>query len=387
MISLRKLHQAIAEGNFFVKAALFLFMFFLSNSIWAETESERDLVMAVKEYFDNYYKDLSEMGVVKSKNVVIDGLETILGLEKTQDIEELNNRLNSRLNKLRKHVNIFLIPGEDKVQCWLGEMVEERNGVEVIWGKEIKYILRKIDNLIVHDYVYFSTKGLDALDAGVKGNIIYYNLEAFRDRARENWQILLETNTRDSISKPYDPLRYNRLRRKLKGICWRPLYLKSINSYSDLNEAKQNFIIESVKMMTNTSLFHELGHILYSRANSIVDDIDSEVVAFLTELRYSPLPYESLDRVISAAYSSSMEIYKAAGRQILTSFISYIGLQQAKGNKAYKKISIRDKELTEQIKNLYRLTSAQIREISEYVYSILFIYGYIDTIKTADDKI
>jgi hypothetical protein len=351
----------------FIKAVLlFIFCLCFNNLTWAEIE--KDLIIAVKNYFDNYYKDLSETGVVKSRETAIEELETILGLEKILDIGELNDHLNSRLNKLRKHINIFSPPGEDKVQCWLGEIVEERNGAETIWGEEIKYTLRKMDNLIVHDYEYFSSKGTDALDAGVIGNIIYYNLEAYRAMAQEKWQAFFKANTRGSISKPYDALKYNRLRRKLRDISWHPLYLKSIELSSDSNEACQNFIIESMRLMIRTSLFHELGHIYYSRINSTVDDIDSEVVAFLTELRYSPLPYESLDRVISAAYSSSMQIYKAAGRKILTSFISYIQLQQAKENENYNRIIVKGIRSKKSIDNLYRLSPEQIRVISEYIY-------------------
>jgi hypothetical protein len=122
--------------------------------------------------------------------------------------------------------------------------------------------------------------------------------------------------------------------------------------------------------MTNASLFHELGHIYYSLQNNVVNDIDSEVTAFLTELRYSPLPHESLDRVVCAAYSSFMKIYRLAGREILAGFVSYIQSEQAKGNKAYKRISVGGKRLSREIKYLYKLTDGQIREISEYIYKL-----------------
>jgi hypothetical protein len=346
---------------------IFILCLCLDEAIFAATET--DLVMIIKKYFDNYYKTLSENEMIKSKKIVINELGAIIGLGQSCSIAQINKSINSRLNNLEKYINIFTVAGEDKLQCWFGEISEQRNGVEVVWDEAIKYTLRKMDKLIVHDYIYFSSKGTDALDAGVIGNTIYYNLEAYRTRAEEKWDSFYKTNTRVSVTKPYYSLRYNRLRKKLRYISWYPLYLECIESFSDLNEARKNFMIESINLMTNASLFHELGHIHYSRTYSMEDNVDSEIAAFLTELRYSPVPQESLDRVISAAYSSPMQVYNMAGREILSSFISYIQFEQTKGNRSYKRIIIHGKRLAKQIENLYRLSEGQIRQISEYIYT------------------
>jgi hypothetical protein len=355
---------------FLLKAVIFMLYLCMCNLIYAEPQADRDLIIVIKGYFENYYKDLSEKGPRKSKTAVINELGTILGLENIYDIGELNDGLNSQLSPSQRYINIFALPGEDKLQCWIGQVTEERNKARVIWGREIKYAVRKMSNLIVHDYVYFSTNGNDALDAGVIGNTVYYNLEAYFAQAEARWKAFSKNKARGSISRPYDSLGYNRLRRKLRDITWRPLYLKSIRLSPDLNKAHRDFLTESVELMTNASLFHELGHIYYSLQNNVVNDIDSEVTAFLTELRYSPLPHESLDRVVCAAYSSFMKIYRLAGREILAGFVSYIQSEQAKGNKAYKRISVGGKRLSREIKYLYKLTDGQIREISEYIYKL-----------------
>ena len=71
------------------------------------------------------------------------------------------------------------------------------------------------------------------------------------------------------------------------------------------------------------------------------------MVAFLTELRYGNLVYDSLETIVAAAYQSQMNNYNLAGKEIISGF----GIKQV-----------------QKIQDLFSLSENQVRLIAKEIY-------------------
>jgi hypothetical protein len=111
-----------------------------------------------------------------------------------------------------------------------------------------------------------------------------------------------------------------------------------------------------------------MGHIFFNKYLGLNDETEEEMIAFLSELRYGPLPYESLETIIAASYKSSLDTYNLAGRYLTAGFISYIKNEQKNKNPEYKNINVQGRNQIEKINTFYKLSETQIRAISEYIY-------------------
>jgi hypothetical protein len=282
-------------------------------------------------------------------------------------IEKLQDKINQLLKENNKEIVLFTLPGSEIVNCWLGDLVEERRETRNIWGKEIDFMVKVIDNLEIRDFTYVSTKGREALDVGIRDAIICYNLEAYKMRANSIWDFFRDREDRLK-NKRYDPSKSNRLRKWLYYKTWPDLYANCIKDSHDLEETRVEFIDQAVELLKENSLFHEMGHIFFNKYLGLNDETEEEMIAFLSELRYGPLPYESLETIIAASYKSSLDTYNLAGRYLTAGFISYIKNEQKNKNPEYKNINVQGRNQIEKINTFYKLSETQIRAISEYIY-------------------
>jgi hypothetical protein len=357
------------------------FFSWLSDVSFALTEESQNIktkqfIDNLKDYFYSYYSQTLEKKLVKSNQDILKELSQIFRdsgisvnegilIKENESCETLTDLINSYLEDEGKSINLF-INDSDVVNCWLGDLIEEEIIVRSVWSRAIKFRVKVIDNLIIRDFTNLCTQGSEAIDVGVRGDTVYYNLDAYKMRAKEIWDLLARrTRSRD---KRYDPLKSNRLRKRLYIRNWGSLFLNTINKNKDLEKAKKSFVGKVVNQLKENNLFHEVGHIYAREYLAIDDEVEEEIVAFLTELRYGILPYESLDAIISSRWRSLMESYNLASDRILTSFLSYIQLEQEKKNPDFKRIVIKDTRLKYNIDNLYKLNEEQIRAISEYIY-------------------
>jgi hypothetical protein len=328
-------------------------------------------------YFHSYYNQILKESIIKSKQQVFRELSQIVRESQITVDERMFKRederfailvdvINAYLESDKKSINLFTVDDSDVVNCWLGDLIEEKIIVRSVWNKAIKFRVKVIDNLIIHDFINLSTQGSEAIDVGVRGDTVYYNLDAYKARAKEIWDLLARrTKGKD---KRYDPLKSNRLRKRLYIRNWGNLFLNTIDENKDLEKAKKSFVAKVVNQLQENNLFHEVGHIYARECLAIDEEVEEEIVAFLTELRYGILPYESLDVIISSRWRSLMESYNLASDRILTSFLCYIQLEQQKKNPDFKRIVIKDTRAKYSIDNLYKLNEEQIRTISEYIY-------------------
>jgi len=287
----------------------------------------------LQNYFYVYYSR-SETGeaAVSQEQVLKDIKEMTLkycdgidkeGLAGKDNLDDLTNFLDKYLNNYGKSINIFTVEGSSIVNCWLGDLAEEKIEKRNIWNKEIEFYSKGIDNLNIRDFTYYLNKGKESLQVGTRGEVIYYNLESYSIHANTIWDFFID-RIKENRYKRYDPSRVNRLRRRLYYRIWGGLYSASIKEKENLNDAKAQFIDKVAAVLKENSIFHEAGHVFVNRYLKLKDSSEEEMFAFLTELRYGPMPYDSLELIISAGYQSSMDNYKLAGREIISYFASYI---------------------------------------------------------------
>lgn len=341
----------------------------------AEDNNTIYLTQQLSECFKYYYNSINQEEIIPaSREKLIFDIKHLLeqyGFTKknlaADGIEELQDKINQLFKRNNKEIVLFTMPDSKTINCWLGDLVEERRETRNIWGKEIDFMVKAIDNLEIRDFTYFLTKGREALDVGTRSAVICYNLEAYKMRANSIWDFFRDREDKLK-NKRYDPSKSNRLRKWLYHKTWLNLYTDCIKDSPNLEEAKKRFIDKAVIALKENSLCHEAGHIFADRYLKLNDEVKEETLAFLSELRCGLLPYESLETVVAASYKSPMYSYNLAGREIISGIIAYIKDKQKDKSSDYKKINIQGKNQIEKITNLYKLSEAQIRAISGYIY-------------------
>jgi len=332
------------------------------------------LFKELKEYFYYYYSQAKDGVKIEPEDKVIRKLKEIAGVNDVEcsnagNFFELSALFNNYLTGYKKCINIFTVDDSKIVNCWLGDLAEERDGMREVWGKKTAFKIKVIGNPVIRDFVGYLNGGKDSLDVGTIGSVIYYNSEAYEKKATDIWETF---SKKEGIrDKKYDPSKSNRLRRQLRYKTWHAHYSDSLKEYKDdLSGAQSGFAKKAAGLLMEHNLLHELGHIYFAEtANGEKGDAaKEETVAFLTELKYASLPYESLDGVTSAAWRSSMDSYRLAGTRILNLFVEYIKDRQKEGDRDYLKIVIPPGGLEKNTANLYRLTEEQVRNISTYIY-------------------
>lgn len=289
---------------FFMKRFfLCLILLFFANSSFGGQEGD------LKNYFNNYYSIVKE-GKKKSQDEVLADINKIVN-RNFKDFDSLSIWLDKRFEPNGMSISLFWIEDINVLNCWLGHLVENDKDTKNVWGKEIRFNRKIIDKLEIRDYYYYYSKGKEAIETGTRNNIIYYNLEAFRIKAESIWDFFKSRELHNK-TKRYEPSRINRIRRQFYYKTWLDLYLE---------EDKEGFINKVVGLLIEVSFFHEIGHIFANEHLMLEDEKEEEVVAFLTELRYGPLPYESLQTVISAAYQNKINYYNSACKEIIQLYI------------------------------------------------------------------
>lgn len=359
--------------------------FFFTKSAGAEDTVSAHFIF-IKELadcFQNYYQGVSAAGKTHSaeEKLVIE-LRRLLrqyGFSEHQltedNIEDLEAKLNSVLINTGYRIVLFAAAQTEIINCWLGKLVVDKKETRNIWGKDIEATVIILNDLEIHDYSNFLSAGKEAIEAGTRAGIIYYNLDAYRASAASVWDFFAQRE-KENKSRRYDPRLSNRLRKKLYIKNWLTLYLSCIKINPDNKEnARREFIDKAVALLKENSLFHEIGHIFTSKYQGWENSKGEEIIAFLSELQYGPLPFESLDTIISAAYQSRICDYNLAGREIVSYFLSYIKDEQKRGNSGYKNIHISGINQLRKMTELYELTESQLRSISECTFKQKYNYN------------
>ncbi len=337
-------------------------------------------INSLKNYFAIYFSQIKTEKTIKPKEEVLQNIKEItlehLAINKEEilgknNFNDLTVILDEYLKNYREAINIFTINGSDIVNCWLGDLVEEKTYKKDIWGKEIEFAVKVIDNMEIRDFTHYLSAGKEALDVGTRGDTVYYNLEAYRIRANSIWDFFSKRE-KENRRRRYEPSKANRLRKKFYYNLWLKLYSDCIKDNQNLESAKQRFMDESIILLRENSLFHEAGHIFANRYFNLNDEVKEEMLAFLTELRYGPLPCESLETVVAASYQSVMSDYNLAGKEIISDFITYIRNEQKNKNPDYNDTNIEGRDQLSKMENLFKLTEEQIRSISERIYKNRF---------------
>ncbi|MEW6009094.1 MAG: hypothetical protein AB1629_05640 [Candidatus Omnitrophota bacterium] len=362
-----------------IKCGLYLlFILFIPKISFAQNNDflPQSFIDKLSNYFLWYYSSVQAGKIIKPKSQVLKDIGKIALrhcpidkklIDNEAGFDNLSILLNEYLGEYGKAINIFTISDSEVVSCWLGDLVEESAGKRNIWGKEIEFLVKVIDSLEIKDSVYYLSKGKEALEVGVRDNVIYYNLETYKLRANSLWEFFASRIT-ENKNRRYDPSKSDRLRKQLYYKSWFKLYSDCIKDSQNLEVSKSRFINQAIDLLKENSLFHEIGHIFADKYLKLNDETKEEALAFLSELRYGPLPYDSLDMVISARYKNPISNYKFAGDKIITDFIFYINNEQRKNVPDYKKIKIQGKDEIQQMRNLFKLTEEQIRSISENIF-------------------
>lgn len=362
-------------------AVVILLFILISETISAQDipASYSTLLDNLKRYFHSYYFQIKEEGIIKPKEEVFEDIKEIVKIN--SDIEKntieaktnlyaLSSLLGEYLKHYGKSIHIFTTSGQEVINCWVGDLIKEAMEKRQIWDKEIEFKVKILANLDIGDFSDFASSHKEAIDVGVINDIIYYNLDAYKRRASEIWELILrKTNEK---GRRFEPSRSNYLRKKLYYKSWAKLFEECKERTGNLKDAKTEFTEKTAILLQENNLYHELGHIFAQKYLGITDEADEEFVAFLTELRYGTLPYESLDILASSRWRSSRESYNFASDRILDFFLSYIKNEQQKGNLEYKGIVIESGISRKAVDDLYKLTDEQIRQISEEIYTATY---------------
>lgn len=347
-------------------------IFLWANLATATDKNDLYFRQKLSEYFQDYYRSVSENNISLSKEKLISEIkyllvsyglpkEEIRGVDKLQDIEESINKV---LKKDNHTVVLFVIPESEIINCWLGELKEETARTEKIFGKEINFNVLALDNLKIRDFLYFYSQGKEMLDAGTKNDCIYYNLEAMRRQAGDIWGFFRDRETASHRNR-YDPSKLDRLRKHIKRKSWQIIYSDACGRNRDLVRAQDDFIASAVEKIKANSLAHELAH-LFANGNQglTLDTAKEEEFSFLFEMSNGTMPLDSLDTVVGIYAKGLKDIYYVAVENILNCFLDYIRQQQLADNSEYKGIDIRGNYLKDKLQYVYNLSEKQVREIS-----------------------
>ena len=183
----------IARPFLFIIFFLILWM----RSVSADSPSVESLIKDLKNYFDSYYALIQEKNLIPPKENVFKQIQALSGQNLIlNNFDDLSRSFDGYLKDYGKSINIFTINDSEIVNCWLGDLVAEKKDRRNVWGKEVDFTVKIIDNMIVRDFTDFVSQGKDALDIGTRDNVIYCNLEAYRIRADSIWNFFLMRHAR-----------------------------------------------------------------------------------------------------------------------------------------------------------------------------------------------
>jgi hypothetical protein len=366
--------------NFPMRRAFYVLILFLVfnlkgiNSSYAFNDTiTNSLLDGFGKYFLDYYQSLNKGEFAAPEKVLAD----LKGIVKnnlperslTQEFEEIDNLfqltqwLNRRLEPDSLGVNIFIAPESGIINCWLGELKEDRVSFKKIYTQEYHYKLWVIDKLRIHDYRYFLTQGKDEFDFLSVRNIIFCNKEALDKKAKQRWEFLQSRYGSGGVHN-YNPSRSDKLRRRLLSLAWGDLFLKIVRE-NPLGEQEEIFLKQAEEQLLEIGIFHEVGHMLADEQTRFPEDEKTkEAIALLTELGFGPLPYESLNTVLSFAWKSPWKTYRYAGQYILRDFVKETENKYFTDSFRYKFKGINNNSLLRIQNSLYYLSRQQIRRLA-----------------------
>ncbi len=303
--------------------------------------AEQELTAKLNEYFLNYYNKVYRGETIDTESILGE-IKKTTGILEANNFRELTNKLNEFFLK-KIVINIFLTP-DGVINCWLGKLTLEDGGVKEIWGESVSYRRIIIDELIIHDYFYYVTKNQEQLEAVAADDLFFFNQEAFKDKAVQRWEFLVSRFGKRKISA-YNPSLTDKTRRNLQRLSWGGLFSKG----------KDIFIQQAMDKFLEIALIHELGHLRADQTNPQANDEESEIKALLTELKYGPAPYESLNTCLSFAKNSLWPSYRLSGQYLISAF----------GRKSLKENLV----CAGEIESLACLSEPRIKEIADEIYN------------------
>jgi hypothetical protein len=344
-------------------------------------DSHENFTQEIRRYFDSYYTSIQTGNNFRRKQDVIEDIQRIasnyintsdgkIDCEDINSIKGLNCWIGNYLKESNQIINIFVVEEQNVINCWLGYLAESSSGREEIWGKTIEFKINVLDDMIVQDFKHWTTKGMDAYEAGTRGNTLFLNIPAFRIKAEEVYQFM-ESVSQGQYKRRYDSSEINKLRKRLRYKAWSDLYLDSLNQFQDNNKQKEIFIEKYIKLKKENTFYHELGHIFAVTTGLAKANVDEEIIAILTELKYGSLPYDSMEFLVSTAWVNDMTTYNLAGAKILKKMAEYTerGSIRQELNIA---IPWESKKMIEKVKHLSTLNENDIRDMSDQIYNNLF---------------
>lgn len=278
-----------------------LFVFFLTASAKGDYDNGLYFIQQLSTYAQDYYNSISQNPTAAGNSFInkIKNLLVTCGLSKSKvsgvdNLEDLEDSINHLLITRNHKILLFCIPKSEIINVWLGEFVEENNLTKQIFGKMINFKIISLDNLKIHDYLYFSTDGREMLDVGARDNIIYYNLEALYKKAENMWDFF-QSRKKGNFSKRYAPSKFDRLRKHIQHKAWQDFYEGANKKNKNAREARLYFIDKAVEVIKENSLAHELAHLFIKNISFKLEVNREEEFAFLFELSYGKIPFETLD--------------------------------------------------------------------------------------------
>jgi hypothetical protein len=340
------------------------------------------LYKKIQAYFYNYYK-IVKQGSHPTASQVLNEVKGIFlegrlfnekdkeTIAEQEDFFSLTLLLNRLLRKYDLYINIFINPQTKRVCCWLSNRGEKEESSLTIWNRNISFSVITVDNLLLHGYsYYFSSKNEDIQFISFR-DTIFFNREEVKKKAEERWQLLLSRYYKKSS---YNAYASERLRRGLLVSAWQGIFLDSVRE-NNLDEAKTIFITEAVKALKKIGIYHELGHRWFDEYCQDEDDIKSEMVALLTEMRFSPLPQESLNTLLSFAWRSQWSVYRYAAQALIRDFLGFIEKGVVSNELKKRLLMIKGDSLLKRQSIFYYLNNEDVRKLAEKEFRRAFFNG------------
>lgn len=353
-------------------------LLFFATPAQAEPTNLTTFLKEISLYFDHYYEDIQQ-GKKIPQTLVLEKIYNLFypleiitassSCPSTTRLGQLNCQINAQLNPFGKGINLFFIDDSPIIQCWLGDLVNNTNDERLIWEQSIHYSIIILQNLIVPDYTHWQSNGQQSLEVGTQDGIIYINRDAYLNNAQETWTFLNKAY-KGKLKNRYDVSQANKIRKQLIINAWGDLFQQAQHQYTEEARIKEYFLEQYQQQKMQNSLVHELGHIYVRTHHGTIDNTADEMMAMLTELHYAPVSQDALDFLVTAAWAQSTNYYNQAGRLILRHMVTL--LQQQQPFEKSIRVVIRGKNLAEQSHFLTKLTTDNIRTLSQHLMSQLF---------------
>ena len=233
---------------------------------------------------------------------------------------------------------------------------KERQNV-MVDGREVSFTSVVIETPLIRDFVDYQFNGRHKHPSITYRRTVIHNRDVHRKSADVTWDYLSRGRMRNG-----------ELEARLREAQWRGLYDECISEHSSIAAAERAFKRRHIEQTIEGVLMNEAYHMSIRGTRMDTNDNEEEIRSSLHgHIHNRSLSQGALiGEVYALFHIPETSMYHQNARTILTEYVQYIQKGQRSGR--FRNIRTGGSDLREQVRDIYKLTGDEIKEIARHLY-------------------